>query len=125
MCRYRSADSIQPCHVVLVVINLLLAELHAQRLKNLYAGFPGMPSVHQSWIVVLFFLSMDTKMSTMSPFGGEAGSGEFSGGLQFEDAVPLLLEGVSALLPGFPITMHSKHSSINCCKLSRSSLRSS
>lgn len=46
-------------------------------------------------------------MSTMSPFGGEAGSGEFSGGLQFEDAVPVLLEGVSALLPGFPITMHS------------------
>lgn len=78
--------------------------------KNLYAGFPGMQSVRQSWTVFfcfLFFGSMDTKMSTMSPFGGEAGSGEFSGGLQFEDAVPVLLEGVSALLPGFPITMHS------------------
>lgn len=58
--------------------------------KNLYAGFLGMQSVRQSWTVFLgggvcfVFLSMDTKMSTMSPFGGEAGSGEFSGVLQFE-----------------------------------------
>lgn len=109
MCRYRSADSIQPCRVVLVVINLLLAELHVQCLKIFMQDFQECKACVKVglFFCFLFFGSMDTKMSTMSPFGGEAGSGEFSGGLQFEDAVPVLLEGVSALLPGFPITMHS------------------
>lgn len=75
--------------------------------------------MRQNWTI---FLSMDTKMSL---FCGEAGSSESLRWLHFEDGFPLLLEGVGALLSGFPITTRSKHSSIYCCKLSRSSLRSS
>lgn len=89
MCRYRSADSIQPCRVVLVVINLLLAELHVRCLKIFMQDFQECKACVKVglffWGGFCFvFLSMDTKMSTMSPFGGEAGSGEFSGVLQFE-----------------------------------------
>lgn len=64
--------------------------------KNLYAGFPGMPSVRQSWTVFFCFVFFVYGHQNVHHV---AGSGEFSGGLQFKDAVPLLLEGVSALLP--------------------------
>lgn len=48
-------------------------------------------------------LCMNGKMSTMLLFCGEAGSGESSVWLHFEGGVPLLLEGVGTLLPGFHI----------------------
>lgn len=93
MCRYRSADSIQPCRVVLVVINLLLAELHVQRLKIFMQDFQECQACVKVGLFGFFFAYGHQNVHHV------AGSGEFSGGLQFEDAVPLLLEGVSALLP--------------------------
>lgn len=69
-----------------------------------------MQSVRQSWTVffVFCFLGLWTpKCPPCRHLVEKLVLVSFQGGLQFEDAVPVLLEGVSALLPGFPITMHS------------------